>query len=193
VLRNRVYGVGTESGESGCYIGGDFNRLTNNVVAGCGAHGFYIAGDSNILANCYANKAAVDGFHIEGNGDALLPCAAMLCSGKGLDNGGTGILVDDCLFKRNRLDVANDGTFSNAGTFLMDTCSSLAGRASCRRSISRRCRGVAPSGAAPGGWKRSVGPVCTFRAGGDVVPARLNEADVCQQRRGTRVGQGMTG
>ena len=41
-------------------------------------------------------------------------------TGEGLDNGGAGTLVLDCMFKRNRLDVANDGTFANAGTFVTD-------------------------------------------------------------------------
>ena len=112
VQRNRVSGAGTESDESGCYILGSFNRLTNNVVIGCGTHGFQVSGATNILVNCSATDAAADGFHIEGAGSTLLRCVAMLCSGEGLDNGAAGTTVVDCLFKRNRLDVANDGLFA---------------------------------------------------------------------------------
>jgi Right handed beta helix region len=117
--RNRVNSSGTE-GSSAFVINGSFNRLTNNVATSGGTHGFVVRGATNTLVNCTATDFAADGFHIEGNGHTLLKCVAMLCSGEGLDNGGTGTTVEDCLFKKNRIDVANDGTFLNAGTFVMD-------------------------------------------------------------------------
>ena len=86
----------------------------------CASHAFEIQGATNILVNCSAAEVGADGFHIEGDGNTLLKCMAMLCSGEGLDNGGTGTTVRDCLFKKNRIDVANDGTFVNLLTFGVD-------------------------------------------------------------------------
>ena len=117
ILGNRVTGAGTESSESACRISGSGNLLTNNVVIGGGTHGFDVTGVNNTLVKCVAIGAAADGFHITGNGTSLLLCDAMLCTGEGLDNGGANTTVLDCAFQKNRLDVANDGTFSNLGTF----------------------------------------------------------------------------
>ena len=117
---NRVTGAGTESGENACRVSGSGNRLTNNIVIGGGTHGFDITGANNILVKCSAIDSAADGFHIAGSDNTLLICDAMLCTGEGLDNGGTGTTVFDCAFKKNRLDVANDGTFANASTFVTD-------------------------------------------------------------------------
>jgi len=119
IQRNRVSGGGTER-TSAFLISGNFNRLTNNVVMSCATHAFNIQGATNILVNCSAAEVGADGFHIEGNGNTLLKCMAMLCYGEGLDNGGTGTTVTDSLFKKNRIDVANDGTFVNILTFGVD-------------------------------------------------------------------------
>ena len=110
IQRNRVSGGGTER-NTAFLIGGNFNRLTYNVVMNCATHAFNIQGATNILVNCSAAEVGADGFHIEGDGNTLLKCMAMLCYGEGLDNGGTGTTVRDCLFKKNRIDVANDGSF----------------------------------------------------------------------------------
>ena len=117
--RNRVNSGGTE-GSNAFEINGNFNRLTNNVVTSGGTHGFRVQGATNTLVNCTATDFAADGFHIEADGSTLLKCVAMLCSGEGLDNGAAGVTVVDCLFKKNRIDVANDGTFVNLLTFGVD-------------------------------------------------------------------------
>ncbi len=124
---NRVTGSGTESGESACRVSGSGNRLTNNVVIGGGTHGFNITGANNMFVRCTAIDSAADGFHITGSGNTLLICDAMLCTGEGLDNGGANTTVLDCAFKKNRLDVANDGTFANAATFTSDNSFSTGG------------------------------------------------------------------
>ena len=129
ILGNRVTGAGTESGESACIISGSGNRLTNNVVIGGGTHCFAVFGANNLLVKCSAIDAAADGFHIENTGNTLLLCDAMLCTGEGLDNGGTGTTVLDCAFQKNRLDVANDGTFVNIGTFAADNTFTTGGPA----------------------------------------------------------------
>ncbi len=117
---NRVTGAGTESGENACRVSGSGNHLTNNIVIGGGTHGFDITGANNIFVKCSAIDSAADGFHITGSDNTLLICDAMLCTGEGLDNGGANTTILDCAFKKNRLDVANDGTFANAGTFITD-------------------------------------------------------------------------
>jgi Right handed beta helix region len=129
VVGNRVTGAGTEGDESTCIISGNGNRLTNNVAISGGAHGFLVYGANNLLVKCSAIDAASDGFHIEGAGNTLLLCDAMLCSGEGLDNGGTGTTVVDCAFQKNRLDVANDGTFANIATFAADNTFTTGGPA----------------------------------------------------------------
>jgi hypothetical protein len=129
VRGNKVTGSGTEFNENGCNISGNFNRLTNNIVIGGGTHGFNITGATNTLVKCSAIDAAADGFHITGNGNTLLVCDAMLNTGEGLDNGGQGTTVVDSSFKKNRLDVANDGTFSNIVTFNTDNTFTTGGPA----------------------------------------------------------------
>lgn len=120
IQRNHVTDAGTENSESGCAVSGDFNTLVDNVVIGGGTHAFDISGSSNSLTNCSAVDAAADGFHITGDNNTLTGCEAMLCTGEGLDNGGDGTLVTQCVFKHNRIDVANDGTFANQATFTTD-------------------------------------------------------------------------
>ncbi len=129
ILGNRVTGAGTETSESGCVISGSGNRLTNNVAISGGTHGFLVSGANNLLVKCSAIDAASDGFHIQNTGNTLLLCDAMLCSGEGLDNGGTGTTVVDCAFQKNRIDVANDGTFTNIGTFAADNTFTTGGPA----------------------------------------------------------------
>ena len=120
VRGNHVIGAGIEFGESGCVVGGSGNEMTNNVVTGGGTHGFDITGPNNTLVQCLAFDSAADGFHIAADGNTLLGCVAMNCTGEGLDNGAADTTVMACIFKSNRLDVANDGTFSNAATFTVD-------------------------------------------------------------------------
>ena len=117
VRGNSVTGAGTESGEHAWNISGSGNRLTNNLALGGGTHGFNVTGASNLLVKCTAIDAAADGFNISNTGNTLLNCIALICTGEGLDNGGTGTTVTGCSFKKNRLDVGNNGTFSNLGTF----------------------------------------------------------------------------
>ena len=127
VRRNAVTGAGTESNESGCRVSGNFNTLSDNKIVGGGTHGFDVSGATNTLARCTAVDAAADGFHVSGNGNTLMDCSATLCTGEGLDNGGTGTTVLGCKFMRNRIDVANDGTFVNDATFAADNVFSTGG------------------------------------------------------------------
>lgn len=111
--------TGIES-EGGVRIDGSLNKITNNLVMTCSGPAFSVNGATNILVNCSASGASVDGFQINNNGCTLLKCVAMLCGGEGLDNGGQGTTVTGSVFKKNRIDVANDGTFVNVLTFSVD-------------------------------------------------------------------------
>jgi hypothetical protein len=120
IRRNNVNGAGTEGNEGCYYIFGSTNTVTDNVATSAGTHGFYVSGTSNVLLRCSATGSAADGFNINGTGNSLTGCSAKLCTGEGLDNGGTDTTVTGCTFLHNRLDVANDGTFSNVATFNTD-------------------------------------------------------------------------
>ena len=112
---------GAEEGEGGVVIEGSFNKITNNLVMTCNGPAFHVAGASNILVNCTANGASTDGFRIDANGCTLQKCVAMLCGGEGLDNGGFGTTVTGSVFKQNRIDVANVGTFlPDNATFILN-------------------------------------------------------------------------
>jgi hypothetical protein len=112
VRNNRVTGAGTEEDEHACNVTGNFNLLSNNSVTRGGTHAFNISGLSNSFVRCFANDAAADGFHIAGAGNSLDRCTARRCTGEGLDNGGAGTVVTRSIFRRNRIDVANDGSFA---------------------------------------------------------------------------------
>ena len=129
VRGNSVTGCATESGEHAWNISGSGNRLTNNLAVGGGTHGFNVTGANNILVKCTAIDAAADGFNISNTGNTLLNCIALICTGEGLDNGGTGTTVTGCTFKKNRLDVGNNGTFLNIATFAADNTFTTGGPA----------------------------------------------------------------
>jgi hypothetical protein len=114
VRRNRITGVGTD-GDSGILLHAlsSLNQLSANVVTDCDGHAYTVAGVNNVLTECVAVRATADGFHVEGDGNTLANCRATECGGEGLDNGADGTIVTGCVFRDNRLDVANDGTFAN--------------------------------------------------------------------------------
>jgi hypothetical protein len=113
VTHNKITQAGTESDESAFRVSGDNNSIDNIAVVGGGTHGFVVEGAGNTFLFCSASDCAADGFHIEGAGTTLTQCSAKLCTGEGLDNGSTGTIVIACTFKGNRIDVANDGSFTN--------------------------------------------------------------------------------
>ena len=114
VRRNRITGCGTDS-DAGILVNtaATLNQLTSNVVANCDGHAYSISGTNNVFTGCVAIAATADGFHVAGDGNTLTDCRATLCGGEGLDNGALGTIVTGCVFRENRLDVANDGTFAN--------------------------------------------------------------------------------
>ena len=121
VIRGNSFTRTGSEGEGGCYIRGSFNKFTNNLVMTCNGPAFNVQGANNILVNCTANGASTDGFHINNDGCTLLKCVAMLCGGEGLDNRGLGTIVTGSVFKQNRIDVANDGSFlPDNATFILN-------------------------------------------------------------------------
>lgn len=117
VRRNRITDVGT-AGDAGILLNtaSVSNQLSANVVTGCDGHAYIVRGQGNVLTECVAVGATADGFHIEDDGNTLTGCRATGCGGEGLDNGADGTIVTGCVFRDNRLDVANDGSFANFGT-----------------------------------------------------------------------------
>jgi hypothetical protein len=117
VRRNKVVNCGTEGGESGVQVSGRGNNFSDNTVTGGGTHGFDVSGADNTFFRCTSSDNAADGFHVTGAGTTLSSCKAELNTGEGLDNGGGSTSVAGCTFKKNRIDVANDGTITNAASF----------------------------------------------------------------------------
>jgi len=113
VRRNTISRAGAEGSEGCVRVGGTFNMLERNVAVSSGAHAFDITGADNTIVDCVALDAAADGFHIVGVRTRLEHCRATACTGEGLDNGATETTVLRCTFKGNRIDVANDGVFTN--------------------------------------------------------------------------------
>jgi copper-binding protein NosD len=114
VRRNRIDGCGT-AGDAGILLNtaSSLNQLFGNVVANCDGHAYSISGLNNVLTECVAIGATADGFHVAEDGNTLTDCRATGCGGEGLDNGADGTIVTGCVFRDNRIDVANDGTFAN--------------------------------------------------------------------------------
>jgi len=120
IRRNRVSGCGTESNESAFEVSGNGNTFEDDVVVNGGTHGIEVSGANNTFTRCSSTDNAADGFHVTGAGTTLTDCKASLNSGEGLDNGAAGFSATGCTFKDNRIDVANDGTVTNAATFATD-------------------------------------------------------------------------
>jgi nitrous oxidase accessory protein NosD len=113
VRRNTISRAGADGSEGCVRVGGTFNTLERNVAVSSGAHGYDITGADNTIVDCVALDADGDGFHVVGARTRLDRCRASGCTGEGLDNGATETTVLRCTFKGNRIDVANDGTFTN--------------------------------------------------------------------------------
>ena len=113
---NRVLISGTETGDGAFRLDGHGNRLINTLVKSSRI-GFQIFGSTNTLESCVALNIVGDGFNVLGNGNTLLRCLANRCNAEGLDNRGEGTTVTGSFFRNNRIDVANEGTFTNTGTF----------------------------------------------------------------------------
>jgi hypothetical protein len=113
VRRNRITDCGTD-GDAGIVLNAaaTANQLVKNVVTACDGHAYSIVGTNNVLTECVAAGATADGFHVEGDGNTLTDCRASGCGGEGLDNGADLTTVSGCVFRDNRIDVANDGTFT---------------------------------------------------------------------------------
>ncbi len=113
VRKNVLVRCGSED-DAGIEVRGDGNRIEFNTVSEADDDGFEIDGNMNELFNNTARDCYEDGFDIEsGTGNVLRGCKAFSCDGEGLDNSATDTEVTGCILLGNRIDLANEGTFSN--------------------------------------------------------------------------------
>ncbi len=99
----------TQDSRAAFTVVGDGNTLLKNVSTESDNKGFTISGNSNTVTSCIAKNALADGFRVSsGTGNTLATCVATGCGGEGLDNRGTGTVVQGGTYLKNRIDIAND-------------------------------------------------------------------------------------
>ncbi|MBK6941628.1 MAG: right-handed parallel beta-helix repeat-containing protein [Planctomycetes bacterium] len=85
--------------------------LERNRIDGCGVDGIRLTADDvevtdNILRNC-----GEDGIDVESGDACVLDGNLVLgCTGEGIENNGTNTTITNNVMKKNRVDLANDGT-----------------------------------------------------------------------------------
>lgn len=103
--------------EPGVRLVGNGNLLTRVSVRGCQGDGFRMEGNGNQLTNCTSVDNGEDGFQIATGkiGNELDSCVASANLAEGIENGGTDSVVRKCVARKNRIDLANTGTFTDYG------------------------------------------------------------------------------
>ncbi len=103
--------------EPGVRLVGNGNMLDRVTVRGCQGDGFRMEGNGNQLTDCVAVDNGEDGFQIGATriGNELESCTSVANLAEGIENGGTDSVVRKCVSKKNRIDLANSGTFSDFG------------------------------------------------------------------------------
>jgi parallel beta-helix repeat protein len=110
---NTVKGAGSES-ESGFYVPGDDNKISDNKAVSNGGDGFEISGNSNKLEDNVAKDNDGDGFFV-GSGyldNVLVSNTANDNKADGFENDGTDTVFRKNKASGNRRDCANDGTIA---------------------------------------------------------------------------------
>ncbi|MCC7173171.1 MAG: right-handed parallel beta-helix repeat-containing protein, partial [Planctomycetes bacterium] len=88
--------------------------LERNRIDGCGVDGIRPTADDvevtdNILRNC-----GEDGIDVESGDACVLDGNLVLgCTGEGIENNGTNTTITNNVMKKNRIDLANDGTLDD--------------------------------------------------------------------------------
>ena len=97
-----------QDGRGGVNLVGDDNTLDGLKVTDVEGPGIVMNGVGNDSLDCAVKTASTDGFRVLGNLNNIDRCSATACGGEGLDNRGTGTIVGNSKFTKNRIDVAND-------------------------------------------------------------------------------------
>ena len=110
VRKNVVRGCGV-----GFEVSGVGHVLTGNVVRDCTDDGFAIDGDEHELKWNDARACLIDGFDVRDTASAvrLIGNVARDNHGEGIENSGAGTVLKGNHAKRNRVDLASDGTLAS--------------------------------------------------------------------------------
>jgi nitrous oxidase accessory protein NosD len=113
VIGNVVIGGGFEH-EPAFSIEGTGHTINKCRVLRAGGDAFELRGDALTFVDCNALDCLGDGFDVDdgADGNTLNACVALGSLHEGIDNTGAGTLLVGCVAKKNRIDVASDGTFA---------------------------------------------------------------------------------
>lgn len=88
--------------------------VSGNRLTGCGGDGIAITADGCEIVDNVLKACAEDGIDVE-SGDACFIDGNLVigCVGEGIENNGTNTTLTNNVMKKNRVDLANDGTLDD--------------------------------------------------------------------------------
>lgn len=88
--------------------------VSGNRLIGCGGDGITITADGCEIADNVLKACLEDGIDVE-SGDACILDGNVVtgCTGEGIENNGTNTTIKNNVMKKNRIDLANDGTLDD--------------------------------------------------------------------------------
>lgn len=96
----------------GFLVTGNVNILEDNSALDCANDGFRITGAANLLVDNLAKGNGKDGFDVAGSSNQLVTNHAQQNSAEGFENSGSGSVFEKNVASKNRIDLANDGSFT---------------------------------------------------------------------------------